>query len=635
MNNLESFRKLVWHFRTGGFRQLKVWRQRDRIERGILDLENARGAEGVWSGRRSQRALQFKPAPEGRKGNNVSGVNVAVILDDFSAAAFGFEWNCVSLTPKMWQKQMEETKIDLLFVESAWSGPTRIWAGKIAGSNADHSVLKEIIDWCRMNSVPTVFWNKEDPVHYEDFIEAAKLFDQVFTTDSNRVTEYRRDLGHDRIDVLPFAAQPAIHNPIRPRYGWRSRDVAFAGMYFADKYPERREQLDILLGAASDVSDKMPTGLEIFSRQLGGDTKYQFPEPYSSKVVGSLDYAQMLTAYKAYNTFLNVNTVVDSPTMCSRRIFETVASGANIVSTPSPAIDNFFSPSEVFSIGSRAEAADLLLALHRNPALGERHLHRAQRKIWKSHTYRHRSEQVLRSVVPDLIQERKRATVSALVSTIRPHQLEHVFRTIAGQVDVEVELVLLTHGFTLAHGELALMKEKYGVSSVTILTAGREKTLGECLNDCVRAAQGDVLTKMDDDDFYAPHYLSDQLHALEYSGASVVGKHAHYMHLAEQNATILRFPEREHKWTRTVMGPTIMASNEVFSQNPFANVGSGEDSQFLQSVLDGSGTIYSSDRFNYCQQRSGVDHTWLVSDMSLIAGSDLRFFGQYQFEVSV
>lgn len=635
MKALLSVRKLAWHFRNGGIRQTKVWRQRDRIERGIYDLENARGAEGVWSGRRSQRVLQFKPAPEGRKYNNVRVVNAAVILDDFSAAAFGFEWNCVSLSPKTWQKQMEETKIDLLFVESSWSGPNRIWAGKIAGSNADHEVLKEIITWCNENSVPTVFWNKEDPVHYADFIEAAKLFDQVFTTDSNMLPNYRQDLGHARIALLPFAAQPAIHNPIRPRYGWRSRDVAFAGMYFTDKYPERREQLDILLGAASDVSDKMPTGLEIFSRQLGGATKYQFPDPYSAKVVGSLDYAQMLTAYKAYNTFLNVNTVVDSPTMCSRRIFETVASGSNIVSTPSPAIDNFFSPNEIFSVGSRTEAADLLLALHRNPALGERHLHRAQRKIWKSHTYRHRSEQVVRSVVPDLIQDHRRPTVSALVSTIRPHQLEHVFRTIACQVDVEVELVLLTHGFALGQGELALMKEKFGVSNVTILTAGREKTLGECLNDCVRAAQGEVLTKMDDDDFYAPHYLSDQLHALEYSGASVVGKHAHYMHLAEQKATILRFSDREHKWTRTVMGPTIMASREVFSQNPFSDVRIGEDSKFLESVLNSSGSIYSSDRFNYCQQRSGVDHTWLVSDMSLISGSDLRFFGQYQFEVSV
>lgn len=635
MKALLSARKLAWHFRNGGIRQIKVWRQRDRIERGILNLENVRGAEGVWSGRRSQRALQFKPAPEGKRGNNVRGVNVAVILDDFSAAAFGFEWNCVSLLPKTWQKQMEETKIDLLFVESAWSGPNRSWAGKIAGSNVDHRVLREIVAWCRENSVPTVFWNKEDPVHYADFIEAAKLFDQVFTTDSNKLPDYRLDLGHARIDVLPFAAQPAIHNPIRPRYGWRSRDVAFAGMYFADKYPERREQLDILLGAAADVSDKMPTGLEIFSRQLGGAMKYQFPEPYSSKVVGSLDYAQMLTAYKAYNTFLNVNTVVDSPTMCSRRIFETVASGSNIVSTPSPAIDTFFSPSEIFSVSSRADAADLLLALHRNPALGERHLHRAQRKIWNSHTYRHRSEQVVRSVVPALAQQPSRPTVSALVSTIRPHQIEHVFRTISSQIDVEVELVLLTHGFTLTQTQLALMKEKYGVYNVTMLTAARERSLGECLNDCVKAAGGEVLTKMDDDDYYAPHYLGDQLHALDFSGASVVGKQAHYMHLAEQESTILRFSDREHKWTRTVMGPTIMARNEVFLLNPFSDVRSGEDSRFLESVLNSSGTIYSSDRFNYCQQRSGVDHTWLVSDMSLIAGSDLRFFGQYQVEVSI
>ncbi|PYI68836.1 glycosyltransferase [Arthrobacter livingstonensis] len=632
---IDKFRKILWHFRAGGFRQLGEWRRRELLERGIRNLGNARGSEGIWSGRRARRRLQFRPSSMEPASSVQSNINAAVILDDFSAAAFSFEWNCTLLSPKIWRQQMEDSNIDLLFVESAWSGPDRLWAGKLAGASANLGILTEVINWCKESGVPTVFWNKEDPAHYADFIGVAKLFDQVFTTDSNRLPDYIRDLGHSRVDVLPFAAQPALHNPIRPRDGWRSRDVAFAGMYFAEKFPGRRDQLDMLLSAAADASEKLPIGLEIFSRQLGGAAKYQFPEIYSGKVVGSLNYSQMLTAYKAYRIFLNVNTVVDSPSMCSRRIFEIVAAGSNIVTTASPAIESLFTPDEIFTVRSREEASDLMVAIHRNPQLGDRQLHRAQRKIWSQHTYRHRSDQILRSVTLDLADAGKRPTVSALVSTIRPHQLEHVFRTVATQLDVDVELVLLTHGFAVSSHELASLKGRYQFSNVTLLTAPRHQSLGACLNDCVRAASGQVLTKVDDDDYYAPHYLSDQLYALEYSGADIVGKQAHYMHLADHGATLFRFPDREHVWTRSVMGPTIMGHSRVFVDHPFADVGRGEDSRFLESVLLDNGTIYSADRYNYCQQRAGNGHTWQVSDMNLLAGSDLRFFGNYQDEISV
>jgi hypothetical protein len=561
---------------------------------------------------------------------------VGVVLDDFSALAFGLEWDCLELSPKSWRDQLTDNGVDMVFVESAWNGPQGLWAGKIA--RQDHSgpsPLRELTEWCRERSIPTAFWNKEDPPHYDDFIAAAKLFDWVFTSDANRIEAYVRDLGHDRVDVLPFAAHPVIHNPVRPKYGWHERDVAFGGMYFAGKYPERREQLDILLGAAAAASSAMESGLEIFSRQLGGDPRYQFPAPFDRRVVGSLDYPEMLTAYKAYKTFLNVNSVVDSPTMCSRRVFEIIASGSNVLTTPSAAIGTHFSQDEIFTAASESEAEQLLRALYRNPDLGDRQLHRGQRRIWREHTYGVRCRQILDAVVPGLPGPLPRPTVSILLSTIRPWQLEHVFRTVGSQRDVDAELVLLTHGFVADAPTIRHLGDKYGVPAVTLLTAGAHVSLGECLNMCVSAAAGQVLTKMDDDDFYAPNYLSDQLFSMDYSGADVVGKQAHYMYLADRNVTLLRFPEWEHRYTRTVMGPTIMGSADIFRRSPFKAVGSGEDTRFLSDVVAGGGSIYASDRFNYCQQRAAEGHTWKISESELLASAELKFFGNYRDEVSV
>ena len=38
------------------------------------------------------------------------------------------------------------------------------------------SILKELTSWCKKNKVPTIFWNKEDPVHFNSFINACKYF---------------------------------------------------------------------------------------------------------------------------------------------------------------------------------------------------------------------------------------------------------------------------------------------------------------------------------------------------------------------------------------------------------------------------------------------------------------------------
>lgn len=616
---------------------MRIWLEREAQEAGHRKLETVRGAEGAWTGRGGKRRLRFRPArvPELGVLSSQRRPRVGVILDDFSALALGFEWDCVHLSPQNWQHELTEKSVDFVFAESAWQGHKKLWVGKIAGQDHVDSALAELTARCRDAGVPTVFWNKEDPPHYEDFLNAAKLFDYVFTSDANMLDSYERDLGHDRVDVLSFAAQPALHNPVRPKHGWHERDIAFGGMYFTEKYPERREQLNLLLGAAEAASASMETGLEIFSRQLGGDPKYQFPEPFADRVVGSLDYAEMVTAYKAYKTFLNVNSVVDSPSMCSRRVFEIIASGSNVVTTPSAAIDTHFSCDEIFTVADQPAAVDLLRALHRNPELGDRQRHRGQRRIWREHTYQIRSKQVMAAVVPHLLKKGKRPTVSALVSTIRPRQLDHVFRTIGSQVDVELELVLLCHGFEPAIDHLRRLQAEYGVENMTLLQADRSVPLGGCLNMCVASASGEVLTKMDDDDFYAPNYLSDQLFALDYSRADVVGKQAHYVYLAEQNATILRFPQWEHRYTRAIMGPTIMAAAEVFSSHRFPDLPSGEDTGFLRDIVLAGGTIYAADRFNFCQQRAPTGHTWQVDAGALLATGELKFFGNYRDEVSV
>jgi hypothetical protein len=262
---------------------------------------------------------------------------VATILDRFSATALRYEWRQIEVGPDDWRQTVEREPPRLLFVESAWRGNGDRWRDVLVGRDTERKVpLAELVRWCRNGGIPTVFWNKEDPPNFERFIDAARLFDWVYTVDGDRIPAYHEILGHERVGLLGFGAQPRIHNPIAVP-GGRRHDVAFAGTYFPGKHPARREQMETVLAPARDF------GVHIYSRIIQEqDPRFHWPPEYQPHLVGSLPYERMLAAYKSYKLFLNVNSVTESPTMCARRVFELSACSTPVLSGYSRAIGEVF-----------------------------------------------------------------------------------------------------------------------------------------------------------------------------------------------------------------------------------------------------------------------------------------------------
>ncbi|WP_440900089.1 glycosyltransferase family protein [Actinosynnema sp.] len=606
---LKDLRTQLWHLRTGGVGQWRRHRARRAVPRmPATDATQPATALPAWQlpDRAPRRALR-----------------VGIVADEFTELCLRHAWHHVLLTPGGWQEALADG-IDLLFVESAWNGNGGAWRYQLTGSKAPSQPLQDLVRHCRDQGVPTVFWNKEDPIHFEDFLDTAALFDHVLTTEEDRVADYVERLGHDRVAVLPFAAASWVHNPVRPT-GGAARDVAFGGMYYRHRFPERRAQMDLLLGAAARVSPRMTTGLEIFSRFLGTDENYQFPDDLAAHVVGELTYPQMLTAYRGYKVFLNVSSVPESRSMCPRRLFEISACATPVVSTPTPAIERFFDADAMVTVTEPQEAEWVLRGLVRNDQWRERLGHRAARTVLARHTYRHRVDELLGL----LGMEQHRVadpTVSVVASTHRPQQLDHLLAQVAAQEEVDPQLVLVTHGFA-APADLAARAGALGVRDLVLVEAGADLSLGECLNLGVARADGDVVAKMDDDDLYGPHYLADQLRALDYSGADVVGKQAHHMLLRGSGCLLVRFPEREHRFTDMVMGPTLMMRRELLAELPFATLTRGEDTDLLRRVLLRGGRIYSADRFGFVQVREASGHTWEATDAELLANGNVVAYG--------
>ncbi|GAA6525247.1 glycosyltransferase [Intrasporangium sp. DVR] len=556
-------------------------------------------------------------------------IRAAVILDPFSSLALRYEWDQVDVRPGQWREQLTTPRPpDLLFVESAWQGNGGLWRLAMTGAGALREELRELVEWAREQGIPTVFWNKEDPPNYDRFIETARWFDHVLTVDADRLPDYRRDLGHDRVGLLPFAAQPRLHNPVLRDHG-RQHEVAFAGTYFTEKHPERRAQVESVIRPA------LGHGLHVYSRMALEDTRYQFPAEFRSSIVGSLPYERMLAAYTSYKVFLNVNSVTTSPTMCARRLFELSAAQTPVISGPAASIEPFFGDTITVS-GSAEETERALTVLLRHAEYRDRIALRAHRRVFDEHLYRHRVAEVLARTghpVPPVDQ-----SISAVVPTMRPERLDDVLDFVAAQSHEDVELILVTHGFEHDDADVKRRAEERGMKAPVLRQADASLTLGACMNLGVEAASGRYIAKMDDDNVYAQHYLRDLVRAFEYTDAVVVGKWAHYAHLSASGATLLRFPDAEHRYVKLVQGGTMLVPREVAAAERFEDLPRRVDTTFLDKVRAAGGKVYSADRFNFVSMRSASPdgHTWPISDMDLLARrATLAFYGDATTHVTV
>ena len=534
----------------------------------------------------------------------VQGPRVAAILDTFTEYALRYEANLLLLTRENWRKQIEEKRPALLLVESAWMGNNGEWRYQVVRyESLEDNPLREVLEFCRSLGIPTVFWNKEDPPHFDEFIGAAKEFDFVFTSDADCVPLYRRALGHDRIYALPFAAQPRLHNPSREE-GWPNHPVCFAGSWMQHKYPERADALSYLLDPT------LPLGLHIFDRNLMHPDlgpSFRFPDKYKEAIKGTLTYEEMLTAYRCYDVLLNVNTVTESPTMFSRRVLESLACGTPVISSESVGMSRMLGDHVRIS-RSMEDTADHLLQLLRDEEARTREGHLAYRYVHENHTYLHRMNEVFRrtgleSLVP------KQPSVSVLMPTMRPENVARCLDNFRKQSYAEKELVLILNNaiFDLD----AIRRDVQLVPNVQVLHVDGRTTLGDCLNRGADAASGEYIAKMDDDDHYGEHYLSDSVLAASFSDAEIVGKGLFFVYFEAENTTGLFEWTTEHAFMTFVTGGTLLIKADVLRDIHFESISVREDTNFQRAAIQAGCRIYSGDRFNYIRVRKQgtADHS--------------------------
>lgn len=197
--------------------------------------------------------------------------------------------------------------------------------------------------------------------------------------------------------------------------------------------------------------------------------------------------------------------------------------------------------------------------------------------------------------------------VSVLLATKRPHQLDFALRQIAKQRGVDLELVLVAHGW---EPDEASIREQLGDIPVQVAALPADAQFGAVLNEAVRRASAEILIKIDDDDWYGPHAVLDLLLARHYSGADMVGTTAEFTYL-EQERTTVRRNDLSERSARFVAGGSMMFDRGHLREwGGFRGVRRYVDASLLDAALSAGATIYRGHGLGYVMRRGATGHTW-------------------------
>lgn len=232
-------------------------------------------------------------------------------------------------------------------------------------------------------------------------------------------------------------------------------------------------------------------------------------------------------------------------------------------------------------------------------------------------------------------------SVSMVLVTRRPDFLHRILQMLSAQTYPRCELVVLTHGFELDDHLAAHLREVPFPAITQSIPA--HLNLGEALIAGSSLASGDLIAKIDDDDFYGPEHVWDLVTARMYSGAQIVGKALDHIYLAGAHKTVFRPTYKAEKYADFVAGGTFLISQgdlrEVGGWRP---VPKSVDKALLDRVLINGGLVYRTHGLGYIYVRHATvpntpqSNTSQVSDAhfetkvhSSVPGVDTVVLGSY------
>ncbi|SDC67554.1 CgeB family protein [Paraburkholderia lycopersici] len=338
-----------------------------------------------------------KVSEDAQRTGRFGRLKIALVTDYFTADCLSAECRVRVMTPANYRDVIGNWKPDFVLAESAFHGVDGSWRYELAKQPKMLRLTKpkaifSLVEYAKQAGVPTVFWNKDDGPFFEAFIDVAKAFEYVFTTDEECLDRYRQHVPEQvRVDTLVMPFQPAFHS--FTGFNFTRNEVCFTGSYYRRILNERRRFLDMVF----EICERNELPLNVFDRnhdRLSHRFEFRFPTSSQVRLHGKVAHRKTASIYKSHLVSINVNSVTSSETMFSRRLLEILACGGIAVTNPSRAVDRHFR-NFCHVVNSYDETRDLFARLRHGPS--QEDLDRAEagaKYVRENHTWAHRLEQI-------------------------------------------------------------------------------------------------------------------------------------------------------------------------------------------------------------------------------------------------
>ncbi len=210
-------------------------------------------------------------------------------------------------------------------------------------------------------------------------------------------------------------------------------------------------------------------------------------------------------------------------------------------------------------------------------------------------------------------------TLSVLISSARPSDLLAIMLQLEKQTLSQFQLVIGLHNFDLtrAHRSQIKILEKRNIEVITEYF-DESFTLGKILTSLGKISHGEYIAKMDDDDIYGPHHLSDLLELIILKQADAVGRAMNFVYVEALDLTVRRMTSQgismANVWADWVCGGTILAKRSSAEGAGWFGAGkSAVDTFILQGIKSNGGKIWRTYGAGYIYRRSIAAQTYITN----------------------
>ena len=224
-------------------------------------------------------------------------------------------------------------------------------------------------------------------------------------------------------------------------------------------------------------------------------------------------------------------------------------------------------------------------------------------------------------------------SVSAVLLTNRETYLTHALQQIAKLDYPNLQVLVGLHGLELTSARIAELMDLAGRELEFISIAGN-LSFGAAMQVASQRADGELITKMDDDDYYGANHIWDLVLARMYSGAQVVGKALDWIYLEGEDTTVFRPTYAAEKYSFFIAGGTILISRaDLDGVGGWRPVAKSIDRALLECVKQTGGLIYRTHGLGYMYVRHLAPHTASVSSEHFLTKTEQTWPGLLRHQI--